>query len=157
VGPFDNEENAGFDRTYPPEESIDESDTYEGKTGPVGWQVIEVSSSGYVDLSHIYRPPDYSLAYALCDMESERAVKGKIVMGSDDGVKVWMGPRLVHELDMVRGAEPADDIVPIEIDAGRTTILVKVCNHKGSWGFYFRIVGEDGKAIPGVNFSTTRT
>jgi hypothetical protein len=157
LGPFSNEENAGFDRKFPPEECIDENDTYEGKTGPVGWRKIKVSSSGHVDLSHIYRPPDYSLAYALCYMKSEGTAKGKILIGSDDGVKVWLGDRLVHELDVVRGAEPDDDVVPIDIDAGKIPILLKVCNHKGSWGFYFRIVGEDGRAIPGVEFSTTRT
>ncbi|MBU7004747.1 MAG: hypothetical protein HXS50_04220, partial [Theionarchaea archaeon] len=154
AGPFNNEDNVGFDTSYQPEVNIDPNDKYDGKGGQVGWQKTDVSSSGYVDLSHIFRPPDYSLAYALCYMESERATKGKILMGSDDGVKVWLGNALVHELDVVRGAEPADDVVPIDIDAGRTAILLKVCNHRGSWGFYFRIVGEDYKAIPGVTFTT---
>jgi hypothetical protein len=154
VGPFNNEGNVGFGTRYPPEEYVDPGDKYEGKCGQVGWQEVEVSSSGYVDLSHIYRPPDYNLAYALCYMESQRVAKGKIVMGSDDGVKVWLGDQLVHELDVVRGAEPADDVVPIDIDAGRTAVLLKVCNHRGSWGFYFRIVGEDDNLISGVNFTT---
>ena len=153
VGPFPNENGEGFGSTYPPEEHVDLEDTYQGDGGEASWQVAKVLSTGHVDLHHIYRPPNYRLAYAYCYVDAEEARNGKILFGSDDGAKIWLGDELVFELDVVRGAEPDDDSIPISLSKGRTPILLKVCNYKGTWGFYFRIVGQDGRAIPGVTFS----
>jgi len=157
VGPFSNEDGKGFDHSYAPEEEIDLDATYQSDGGEVGWQVVDVPSTGHVNLSQMFRPPHYRLAYAHCFIDTEEPVIGKILLGSDDGVKIWIDNELVYELDAVRGAEPDDDSVPVELRGGRLPVLVKVCNYVGGWGFYFRIVGDDGMAIPGVKFSVTRS
>ena len=40
IAPFDNTGRVGFDGVFPPEEGIDLSETYDGKSGPVTWQPL---------------------------------------------------------------------------------------------------------------------
>jgi hypothetical protein len=45
--------------------------------------------------------------------------------------------------------------VEVTIPAGTTPILLKVCQTKGNWGFYFRITDASGQPLRGVRFSTS--
>ncbi|MEM2251424.1 MAG: hypothetical protein QW626_04940, partial [Candidatus Hadarchaeales archaeon] len=80
-------------------------------------------------------------AYAFTVIYSPSKKTVELRVGSDDSVKVWINGKLVHSNRVVRAAAPDQDIIPdIRLEEGTNTILVKVCNKAGGWGFYLRIL-----------------
>jgi hypothetical protein len=158
IGPFDNQGGEGFGRSHPPEDSPLRPCTVGGGAESPRWRNARVYSTGYVDLARYFRPPDYRLAYAFCNIVAPGQCEGRVLFGSDDGAKVWLNGELVYELDVVRGAVPDQEAIPVRLREGANPVLLKVVNRKGTWGFYFRVVGDDGSPIPGLAFSVeTRT
>ncbi len=153
IGPFDNSEGKGFGTVYAPEQGIDLGASYEWEGGRAVWQRVGVGSTGYVDLRRLFRPSDYRCAYALCHVALSHDTNAVIHLGSDDGAKVWVEGRLVFELDITRGAEPDQNTIDAVLRKGRVPILLKVVNRRGSWGFYFRVTDEEGRALRGASWS----
>ncbi len=58
-----------------------------------------------------------------------------MTMGSDDGLRVWLDGRLVHDLDVARGLDPESDRVRFDFHEGVNHVVVKVSNGAGGWGF----------------------
>jgi len=154
IGPFDNENMTGHDRPYPPENTLDMKATYQGKTGPVRWwKHANPAWDGYIDLARLMKPSDWTCAYALCYVTAPRETKAQLRAGSNDSLIVWLGGRKVLDRKVERAATMDDDIVEVTIPAGTTPILLKVCQTKGNWGFYFRITDASGQPLRGVRFS----
>ena len=127
--------------------------TVGGDTESPRWRNAKVYSTGYVDLARYFRPPDHRLAYAFCNILAPHQCEGRILFGSDDGAKIWLNGELVYELDVIRGAVPDQEAIPVRLREGTNPVLLKVVNQRGTWGFYFRVVGEDGAPLPGLAFS----
>ena len=106
------------------------------------WQVVE-SDSDIIDLLKIYGGKDYCLAYAWSEIEMAEAKNAFLGIGSDDGVKVWLNGKLVHEKWIGRSVSKDDDIVPVAFQKGKNQILLKVQNMQFGWGFACREVGND--------------
>ena len=65
-------------------------------------------------------------------------------MGTNDGVKMWINGKLVHENIVGRTALPNEDILSVSFNKGENVVLLKVDQLGGGWGFYFSIMeGED--------------
>ena len=144
VGPFDNSDRKQLDTVYGPEEGIDFKKKYEGKDGTeVEWHEVNATRAGFVDLKAIMQakglPMDDVLAYAVTYIESPEAREVKILTGTDDGVKIWLNGEVVHKKDVYRSASPDADSVSVKLKKGRNTLLVKVHQGMGGWGFYLRI------------------
>jgi len=152
IGPFGNENGVGFSAEYPPEREVDLKATYVGAGVEARWARAKVFPTGFMDLARIFRPPDYRCAYALCYARTKRDHKARILFGSDDGAKIWVGGEQVFAVDAVRGAEPDDDTVDVVLPRGTVPILLKITNHKGAWGFYFRMTDQKGKCIKGLSW-----
>lgn len=60
-------------------------------------------------------------------------------LGTDDAVKLWVNGRLVHENNVARALAADQDTVSVELHPGENTILMKVVNFSGGYGFAFRI------------------
>src|SRR6185503_12577282 len=90
-----------------------------------------------------FEPPfPRSIAYAWSEVELPTATKGLLGIGSDDAIKVWLNGKLVHENWAIRATTPDDDVVPVEFQRGKNTLLVKVLNVEGAWGFALRLIGS---------------
>ena len=131
-----------------PLEKIPDPGTAEG----ISWQAVTVSAADdpdqYVDLEALYEgEPTDVVAYALGRAHSERAVPATLLIGSDDGVKVWLNGKIVHEEASDRGFQPWSDARSISLRDGDNTFLVKVANREGHWGFGMSIVDERGMPI----------
>lgn len=153
IGPFDNPEGTGFSIQYPPERGIDLDASHQGASGEVKWETVRVSSTGFVNLRSAVHPHNYMCAYALAYARVPDSRDAVVLLGSDDGAKLWIDGKQVFALDVVRGAEPDQDRVPVRLRRGIVPVLLKVTNHRGAWGFYLRIVDEDGKAFKGLRWS----
>src|SRR5262249_37189626 len=99
VGPFDNgEADAGLDRSFPPEKSIDLKAQYDGKSGKVGWRVVRPDGVGYIDLQKFFSPASSHIAsYLHQEVESPADQEATVLIGNDDACKLWVNGQKVFE------------------------------------------------------------
>ena len=160
IGPFSNERWLGHARVYPPEQKIDLSATYDGMAGPVRWQQVTVpGGQGYLDFSQIMKPKDWTVAYALCYVHSQARRRAQIRTGTNDAIKLWFNGRLLldYQTPAGRWAIIDDDITPVTLPAGWSTILVKVAQTTGNWGMYLRITDLNGVPLRGITVAAKRS
>ncbi len=145
VGPFPAADMNDLQTVYPPEKEIAPAKTYKGKGGlDVGWRAVKADESGYVRLSELVRPNEQVLVYALTYVFSPDDREVPLLLGSDDGVRVWVNGELVHTNPAYRAAEPDLDRVPALLKKGWNTVLLKVLQGAGGWGYYVRFADPEG-------------
>jgi putative heme-binding domain-containing protein len=144
IGPFDNGEgDAGLDVAYPPEKGIDFKATYPGKSGKVGWRTVRTDAQGYVDLRAFFAPDsDGIVSYLYQEIESPQDQEATLLLGTDDGCKLWVNDKLVHTSREHRAAAPAQDAVKLSLRKGTNRVLLKINNGDGAHGFYFTLLAE---------------
>ncbi|MEO1990726.1 MAG: hypothetical protein ABGW78_02250, partial [Pirellulales bacterium] len=153
----------GFDIAYPPEKQVDLNATYKGKFGDVQWKTLATADPyGMVDLNGAYPGPDDGLkevvAYAATEFSSANTQPAEIRLGCKNAWKVWHNGKLVFSRDEYhRGIRIDQYRLPIELSAGRNTVLVKLCQDgqqkdwTKQWQFQLRICDATGKAILATN------
>ena len=140
IGPFDNQDRAGFDTAYPPEMEIALEKTYTGVSGaPISWRAISPGRTGYVDLARIMQPSEDGVAYAYREFIVEEDTALKVALGSNDGVKLWLNGALLLENKASRTARPGDEHVTLPLKKGKNAVLLKIDQIGGGWGFYFAV------------------
>lgn len=138
IGPFDNTERQGFDAVHPPESSFDTTAQYTAKENQqVKWQPYTNQRSGYIDFTKLYTPVDDVLAYAYRKIHVSEDTTMELGIGSNDGVKVWVNGKLELSQKSSRKAEPNQDMITVSLKKGDNSILLKVDQLGGGWGFYF--------------------
>lgn len=144
IGPFPNPRDPslkrlGLDSVYAPEREIDLTKTYTGTGGQkVGWQIATTPKSGSVDLS-MFDPHDLVVAYAFTYLHSPENQTLPLLLGSDDGVKVFLNGVEIHRMLTIRGAAPDQDNVSLHLKQGWNRLLLKIENNFGGYNFYARI------------------
>ena len=98
VGPFDNvADDQGIDKVFPPEKGVDLKATYDGKAGKVSWRTVKPDAKGYVDLRAFFAPQSEDIvSYLYREIESPVDQDATILLGNDDGCKVWINDKLVY-------------------------------------------------------------
>ena len=134
VGPFaDGAE--GFAKTHPPEEGVvDLSKAYPSSTGPAAWQ--EAKTVRQFEFSKLFGRHENASAYAFFRLESGSRQRAHLLVGSDDGIKVWQNGRVVWTNDVSRAALPYQDQVPIQLEPGSNDFLIRVRNLTGDSQLY---------------------
>jgi len=151
IGPFDAPDMTYLQTAYPPEKEIDLKKKYPGKeNAEIGWKKIQAEESGYFRLERLLMPNEQALAYGLVYVYSPEARKTQMLLGSDDGVRVWLNDALIHTNPAYGRASPDQDRVLVELKKGWNKLLVKVLQGGGGWGFYVRFVDPEGD----LRFST---
>ncbi len=146
AGTFDNKNGEGFDRVYGPEtEPFDPKQTFRGMGGDVVWRRVEVPSGAVTKDGNFFATNDDIVVYAYCEIDAPEAMAATAYAGSDDGIKVWINGELVHRNPPRRPLVPDQDRFAVNLRQGRNTILLKVDQGGGPWGFAFRIADPDEK------------
>jgi hypothetical protein len=157
IGPFPNPRDQslarlGLDTPYPPEKQIDLDATYKGVGGQnVGWKKLKTPPSGRFDL-YMFDPYELVVVYALTYIYSPKDQTVPLLLGSDDGVKVFLNGKEIHRFLAVRIAEPDQDNVPLKLKRGWNTLMLKIENNFGGYNFYARVLDLEDS----VRFSTTQ-
>lgn len=102
------------------------------------WRLVEVEGSS-VDLAALFPDAEYSSVYAYAEVELAEALSTEMLVGSNDGVRVYVNGNLVHENPRSRRLTVDEDVVPIQLLPGVNRILLKIGQCGGGWGFSFRI------------------
>jgi len=140
IGPFEAPDMNYLITPYPPETEIRLNKTYLGKNSqPISWKQIRATSVGLVALHQLLQPNEQAVAYGLTYLYSPDDRQVTLLLGSDDGLRLWVNDLLVHTNPSYRGAYPDQDRVRVNLKAGWNKILIKVLQGGGAWGYYLRI------------------
>jgi cellulose synthase operon protein C len=161
LGPFDNENKAGFTREFPPELEllgpIELGRSYDGKERQVRWRTPPDASGayGWFDFGELMRPRENVCAYATTFLRAKAGTK------TPRKVSVWIGTAGAFRLYW--NGEPAlEDPGYRDLDADRFATLVtlgpgtnrvtmKVCGDEESPKFALRLGDEKGAPDLGVD------
>ena len=110
---------------------------------PVQWKLIS-SANDAVVLDTVFGKTgnDFVYAYALAEVKADQPSTMMLGVGSDDGVKVWLNGKLVHENWVPRGINKDEDLVPLHLVKGSNQVLLKVQDMQGGWGFMVRLLDK---------------
>src|SRR5262249_48983475 len=134
----------GLDEVFGPEKGIDLKASYPGKGGArVVWKPVKPDLQGYVDLQAFYSPNSNQIvSYLYREFDSPADQEATILLGNDDGCKLWVNEQLVHSDRRHLAAQPEASSVKVKLNKGRNRVLLKINNGDGAHGFYLSIQAE---------------
>ncbi|MCB8931936.1 MAG: PSD1 domain-containing protein [Chthonomonadaceae bacterium] len=122
AGSFD----AAFDQPYGPEPGAPKN--------TVEWRPIDLPP-GKAQLGVVGKAN--AAVYLRATVDSPLAREAELLLGSDDGVAVWLNGKSVHKNKTLRAVAPGADKVRLPLQQGANELLVKIVN----------ATGDDGVAI----------
>jgi hypothetical protein len=93
---------------------------------------------------------DNRVAYLRCGITSPKEQEVQLEVGSDDGVKVWLNGKLVHENNVSRANEAGQDKLKVTLRQGLNVLVLKVVNGGADWGASARFRTVEGKRLEGL-------
>jgi WD40 repeat protein/serine/threonine protein kinase/tetratricopeptide (TPR) repeat protein len=145
VGPYPEDLKASYPPEHDPKPSLPvAAATPEAATTPVRlpWQVVPRDANGFVDFGALFDHTEHISGYALTQVYSPEKQAVAVLLGSDDGVRLWLNGHLIHENPASRTAAPDQDAVLVTLEAGWNTLLAKVVNGTGEHALYLRLSAE---------------
>lgn len=114
----------------------------------VEWRAVR--GSDIVPLSELFPGQEGCVAYLKSRIVAPREQDALLLMGSDDGVKAWLNGKVVHANNIDRGWVADQDAAGVKLAQGTNELMLKITQGGGGWAASARLVGTDGKPIPGV-------
>ena len=102
------------------------------------WKKVH-SSQPIIDLFKVIGKYQHATAYAFCTINSTVDITKQILLGSDDGVAVWINGKQVHHNPAARSLFLDQDKFAVDLKKGDNRCLVKITQGIGNWGFSIRI------------------
>lgn len=150
IGPF---RNQGFNHVLPPEEQIAPEATYVEGDKKLAWRAASDGAyDGYVDLRTVFDTNHWASGYAAVVINSPEKRKVQLRLATNEGGKLWLNGKRVWQMFRTEEVPLDHDIVSVVLHPGDNTVLLKVVNSFGDWGFYLRVTDENGKGMPDIEF-----
>ncbi len=155
VGPFSDNRRYLNRRTHGPEgKPVKLDETFKLTNGETaGWVRRATWKDGVV---HQDLPGDSAANFLYRRITSPEKQMVKLSLGSDDGIKVFLGEKLVLNKDVERAAAPDQESVELKLEKGVNHLLIKIMNYGGASGFYFALKSGHA-AIPEEVITIART
>jgi putative heme-binding domain-containing protein len=132
--------------------AIDLAAKYEAAGKSFEWTLTKTTSPDrpLYDFHALFGPSPNSSVYSFFRFDAPTAQRMQLLVGSEDGVKIWQNGKLVFENDVVRPLIQLDDVVPLDLQPGSNDILVRVRMRAGLGGeyFHFKHLGDVRLSIP---------
>lgn len=137
LGPFANENEKGFETDYGPEKTpgtISREATYTAVDGrAIQWRPATMSRIGSAQgfslpdycREHNFRTNDL-VVYLSTTIDVNEPQRIRLLLGSEDGIKVWLNGRLVHSKFVRRPARLGDDQIDLTLQPGQNVLLIKL-------------------------------
>ena len=130
IGPFDAPAFSGFDRQFPPEQTIDLAARYVGQQGQeLAWKRFRTSVPlGTLNLVEALAPAREAVGYAYAELESPQDQQAELRCGADDNCTVWLNDQKVFgRQQWLNGTRFDRFVTPVQLRSGKNRLLVKVC------------------------------
>ncbi|MFN0205214.1 MAG: hypothetical protein ACKVS6_02740, partial [Planctomycetota bacterium] len=105
---------------------------------------IAIEENGIFDLNkHVTtKAPIFGYLYTQVHSSFSHDILTKI--GSDDGVRIWVNGEVAYTREIHRPLKPDEDSILLKLKKGWNSILVKVRNNYGGYGFCMRFADPTG-------------
>ncbi len=108
------------------------------------WRSVKGSPTGYLDLAAFHGDKGKnSVSVMTRTVESPIDQEATILLGTDDGCRLFVNGVKVFGHDKAVSAAPEADSVTVKLKKGSNAILLKVSNGDNPHGFYFTIVSKE--------------
>jgi hypothetical protein len=111
----------------------------------VKWRAAPAGDT--MNLAGFFPGQSNCVAYLKAKVIASEATDAILLMGSDDGIKVWLNGTEVHSNNVDRGQVVDEDMATIKLKKGPNELLLKISQGGGGWSVCARIVGSDGLPI----------
>lgn len=109
---------------------------------PCVWKPIAVGPDGKLNFMEHFFPNMQVVAYVFAIVHSPETRTAEMRIGSDDGVKVWLNGRKVHDNPAARGWRRDSDVVRVRLHKGPNRLLIKVDQLVMDWALSVRLVDD---------------
>lgn len=159
IGPFDDPDEKGFAKVFPPETKIDRAGSYEGKGGMIAWKRhVSEAPDGRVDLLKAIGPSEGAVGYGVAVIRVAKDKEVEVRCGGDDNIAVWVNGVKAIDHGAYRSHLRVDwHRAKVRLKAGENVILVKVCQcpapkekapgPPNKWEFLLRLVDNEGRGL----------
>jgi len=146
IGTWDNDQNKGFDISYPPEQEIDMYKTYKGQLVEIGWRTKypKALSTNSINLKELLHPNVWAIGYLASVIDVIKEGSYELRLSSTDAIKVWVNDTLVFENRHISKWTFDGIIIPLILRSGTNRILIKSAQDKGRWQISARITRPGG-------------
>ncbi len=142
AGPFAAKDMAtALDTEFGPEKAAFDA---AGKFGEHAWKSIRPDGKGYFDLAALHgNAGNNSASYMYTEVESPADQAGEVLLGVDDGARLWVNGKEVFVSRETKAASPEQYKVPVQLKKGANSVLLKVANGNNPHGFYFSLASAE--------------
>ena len=123
-----------FDISFAPE--IDKGDKAKWRPMPVG---TDRSQPWYLDLLQVLNGGEQRVAYLRTILKSDSDRTTRLLVGSDDGNKIWLNGKLVFANNITRPFTKDQDQVVVNLIKGKNHLLMKITQNNMPWGASVRM------------------
>lgn len=135
-----------FDHPFAPEDA----------SAKAAWKPLNPDAkkpSGEMLLSKVYKDQE-CCGYVKTNIWSDKEQEVRLVLGSDDGAKVWLNGEVVHAKNVNRALQCGEDKLTVTLKNGWNPLLVKVTQGAADWSFCCGIQAVDGGPVEGLKYDT---
>jgi hypothetical protein len=123
---------------------------------PLVWREVHSPEPVFDFNAVLGRVTEWSVAYAVCYLESDRARKDlSIQVGSDDQAKVYLNGEEVYQQRSVRPLVGLDTAGPVALRQGLNVLVFKVVNETQRWEGCLRLVDAESRPAQGIRYRVT--
>ncbi len=142
AGPFP-DGGKGIDKDFVPEaKRFDIAAKFKSGGKEIGWQTLRSSSNTYFDLAAFHgNSSTNSVSYLALVIDSPSEQEVTLLVGTDDGCRLWVNGEKVLTHDRAEAAKPSRDSAKAKLKKGSNEILLKINNVANPHGFYFTLEG----------------
>lgn len=129
------------------------------KPGVDGWSEAVYFHDDKINLKAYYGRRRDCVAYVYGEFIAPRTQSAELWVGSDEGLIVWLNGEEVYRFGRTRRHRLPNDEVPVEIRAGRNTLLVEVIQRRKDFDFSLNVCEPeeddryDGNRVRGLKFT----
>ncbi len=124
----------GIEKTFPnvTEEFYFNGDKYR-------WRRVNTPYFAKVDLGEIHKENKNVVGYAFAHIDIEEDREVRALVGSSDGVEVFLNGKQVHQNYTERDFKLDEDELILPLKKGRNHLMIRVTNKDGEWAFSFQL------------------
>ncbi len=119
--------------------AIKPGDRLKTKKGTVKWSLYE-SPDSVIDLVATLSKSAPVFAYAYSEVEADAPGLWLLGIGTNDGGTLLLNGKQVWDFPAQRGLKIDNNLIPVFLKKGTNTLLLKVEQHGGKWGFCLRFL-----------------
>ncbi|VTR98574.1 DUF7133 domain-containing protein [Tuwongella immobilis] len=129
LGPFDNDDNKGFETPFPPEKSVDLSAKLIGRDGQeIRWKEFPEFKLGSIVNLAKFGDNNNIVCYLTTEIEVSDPLLMPLSLGSDDSIAVFLNGKEILRDAAVRPAAPDQNRTEMKLVPGKNRLLIKVSN-----------------------------